>query len=103
MPRKDTPTPNQGASPPTCLFVVCPRCRSEVYTEGMHWPDPRDHEPGDVVRRWVSCPVEADGGGDPMGEWDDGEPCGEDLLVQRRVSSSGDAWTGRPVNAEDEP
>lgn len=69
--------------------VECPRCGSEVYLEGIDWPDPADHEPGDVVSVWVSCYAQADGGGDPMGEFADAETCDEDILVGRLVLEGG--------------
>jgi len=69
--------------------ATCPRCGSEVHLLGVQWPAPGDREPGDTVEFVVQCYVEANGGGDPLGEFDDGEPCGEEITVFRRVLGDG--------------
>ena len=71
------------------LLVECPRCGSDIHVDGVEWPDPDDYQRGDIVRVWVDCYAEACGGGDPMGEFDDGEPCGEPVCVGRPVLDDG--------------
>ena len=77
-------------------FVFCPRCGSEVYLGGVQWDEPEEHLPGERASLWVACPVEAPEGGDPMGEFDDGEPCGEGFLVYRRVNDQADGYLHGP-------
>jgi hypothetical protein len=69
-------------------YVWCTACHSDLCLEGVEWPDPTEHEPGEVVEIWVSCYV----------DFDDGEQCDEEVLVYRRVNAAGDGYEGQPMN-----
>lgn len=76
-------------------YVWCTECRSDLWLEGIEWPDPLDvgKEPGEYVKRFVSC--YAPGFDD---DWTGPTCCDADVLVQRKVNATGDGYDGEPVN-----